>query len=112
MVQRVNSFTQAQLKRKQHFVAPVLYSSRAFVARVTQVLGTRLKLRRLQRLDAILEGPASIKMTSKGRSARREVSTMKCINYLLLPEKTLKEPLIMKFVKFCVILPTREDNES
>ena len=38
-------------------MAPVLYSSRASVALVTQVLGTRLELRRLQRLDAILEGP-------------------------------------------------------
>ena len=37
---------------------------------------------------------------------------MKCINYLLLPGKKLKEPFIMKFVKLCVTLSTREDNES
>lgn len=52
---------------------------------------------------------SSIKMTSKGGSSRMEVSTMKCINYSLLPQKSLKEPLIMKFVGLCVILSTRED---
>ena len=45
------------IKAEAAFVAPVLYSSRPSVARVTQVLGTRLKLRRLQRLNVILEGP-------------------------------------------------------
>ena len=37
---------------------------------------------------------------------------MKCINYSLLPEDTLKETLIMKFVGHSVILSTTEYNES